>query len=122
MYVCVCTRVFVQILWFDVRKGSEAAGCINLDQNSSILVPHFDADTGLLYLCSKGDSSMRVLEWADSKLHHVDNVVFGEPHNGCAFLPKRCVDVRKCEVAKLWRATADSLQTASVTVPRARVC
>lgn len=48
-----------EILWFDVRNASAAAGSYTVDTGSGTLLPLFDADTGMMVMPSKGDGSIR---------------------------------------------------------------
>lgn len=41
-----------------------------------------------------------------------------EPQKGFSFLPKRCVDVMSCEVAKGVRLTGKTVEYVSFKVPR----
>ena len=48
-----------EILWYDVRNTSAAAGSYTVDTGSGTLLPLFDADTGMMVMPSKGDGSVR---------------------------------------------------------------
>ncbi len=48
-----------EILWYDVRNTSAAAGSYTVDTGSGTLLPLFDADTGMMVMPSKGDGSIR---------------------------------------------------------------
>ena len=48
-----------ELLWFDVRNASAAAGSYTVDTGSGTLLPLFDADTGMMVMPSKGDGSIR---------------------------------------------------------------
>jgi hypothetical protein len=48
-----------ELLWYDIRNTSAAAGSYTVDTGSGTLLPLFDADTGMMVLPSKGDGSIR---------------------------------------------------------------
>ncbi len=48
-----------EIVWYDTRKTSAAAGSYTVDTGSGTLLPLFDADTGMMVMPSKGDGSIR---------------------------------------------------------------
>jgi hypothetical protein len=48
-----------ELLWYDVRNTSAAAGSYTVDTGSGTLLPLFDADTGMMVMPSKGDGSIR---------------------------------------------------------------
>ncbi len=48
-----------ELLWYDIRNNSAAAGSYTVDTGSGTLLPLFDADTGIMVMPSKGDGSIR---------------------------------------------------------------
>ena len=48
-----------ELLWYDIRNNSAAAGSYTVDTGSGTLLPLFDADTGMMVMPSKGDGSIR---------------------------------------------------------------
>jgi hypothetical protein len=140
-----------ELLWFDVRNPSAAAGSYTVDTGSGTLLPLFDADTGMMVMPSKGDGSIRsqrssacacyhfipslyqdlanvfppfshrLLEWCNDALVQVQMETLAEPHIGFAMLPKRMVNVKTCELLRCARVTPDFIHTVSVGAARARL-
>lgn len=112
-----------QLSLWDMRMfgdGAEAINTQNLDQGTGALFPHFDGDTGLLFLWGKGDGNMRYYEVAPSEpfFHYVDDFRSQSPQKGVAFLPKRCMDVRSHEILRALKLDTTSVQPISFKVPR----
>jgi len=91
-----------------------------IDQQSSVMMPHYDADLNLLYLYGKGDGSVQYYE-----ITKTDKVVYNlgayrnpEPQKGGAFVPKRGLDTGKCEIARFMKLTKNSIIPISFIVPR----
>jgi len=66
-----------------------------------VLFPFFDADTNLLFLAGRGDCNMRTMELIEgSKFSSCIDFQSTITIRGIGFLPKRCVDVQKTELAR----------------------
>lgn len=78
-----------------------------VDSSPSTLLPFYDDDLGLLYLAGKGDANIRFYEVVDEDpyIYFLNEFKSKEPQTGIALLPKRIVDVRKCEVARFLKLT-----------------
>ena len=123
---------------------------MELDTSNGVLLPYYDADANMVYLCGKvqtrrfsdsnrvcrifadlitspglttslsrvfltcftvvfcvcvfvkGDSSIRYFEITDEPpyVHYLSTFSSKEPQRGMGFMPKRGVDVSKCEIAR----------------------
>eukprot|EP01084_Bolivina_argentea_P179503 310175_1 len=79
-----------------------------------------DDDLNILYLASKSDNSVRYYELrSDDKLVHYlsmyrDNI----PQMGGGWVPKRALDVMKCEVQRFFKLTKNAVIPISFIVPR----
>ena len=51
-----------QIKIWDAREPSKELALVSLDQAAGVLLPFFDPDTKMLYLCGKGDGNIRYYE------------------------------------------------------------
>ena len=112
------------------RISGEACQTIaltNIDVSPAPLFPHYDQDTGILFVYAKGE---RICHAYEIQLESVDkSKVFtklpsfehGALQSSFAFLPKQNVDVKSVEIAKAFRLTPTSIQTVSFTVPRAKM-
>jgi coronin-1B/1C/6 len=95
----------------------------DLDTANSCLVPHYDADCGLLYLAGKGDSVIRYYEIVPEEpfIHYINTYQSKDPQRGIAAIPKRSVNVNNCEVVKFYKlhgSKTGMLEPISMTVPR----
>lgn len=114
-----------------------------MDTSNGVLLPFYDADSSIVYLCGKvltpgragrarggggralcgaplnrpalqGDSSIRYFEITDEPpfVHYLNTFGSKEPQRGMGFMPKRGLDVSKCEIAR----------SAASALPLARLC
>jgi len=110
-----------EILWYDTRNSSSPSGSYTVDTGSGTLLPLFDADTGIMVMPSKGDGSVRLLEWCNDALVQVQMETLADPHIGFAMLPKRTLNVKAVELLRFARITPDFVHTVSVAASRARM-
>jgi len=91
-----------------------------IDQQASVLMPVYDEDTHVLYTFGKGDVSVNYYECVnDNKKLQPLGVYRGpEPQKGGAFVPKRAMDTKKCEVMRFLKLTRNSVLPISMVVPR----
>eukprot|EP00494_Astrolonche_serrata_P030606 UN30874 len=106
-------------LW-DRRDTSKEAFTWEIDNASSVLMPHFDEDLNILWLYGKGDNTILFAEIGGSKGYTVLGAQrgSGNPTKGGAWLPKRGCDVMKCEVARFFKLTQKELIPLQFRVPR----
>lgn len=94
------------------------------DVSPAPLFAHFDPDTSIAYLWSKGERTLHALEVHpsddDKAFDELPAFVHSTLQSGWAFLPKTAVDVKRVEVAKALRLTPTSVESVSFTIPRAR--
>ena len=91
----------------------------NIDHQAGWLQPYYDSGTGVLFLGGKG----RVLYYyelnaARGTAQMINKHVTTKSFDALAYLPKRVVDVRKCELARFLRLSADTIEAMSIYVPR----
>lgn len=108
-------------IW-DLKNLSEPLHTVSLDTQSGALLPLFDNDTNVLYLCGKGDGIIKPYEF-DGKapfLHKLnDGFRSTTPSKGCCLVPKRGLNIMDCESARILKVTNnDGIQPLSFTVPR----
>lgn len=93
-----------------------------IDTAAGVLMPMYDVDTNVVYLCGKGDGNIRVCEFEDeAPFFHRLNEGFRSTTalKGVCMLPKRGLDIMKCESARLLKVTNESgIQPLSFYVPR----
>uniref|UniRef100_G3QB65 Coronin n=1 Tax=Gasterosteus aculeatus aculeatus TaxID=481459 RepID=G3QB65_GASAC len=98
----------------------EPIAVLELDTSNGVLLPYYDADANMVYLCGKGDSSVRYFEITDEPpyVHYLSTFSTKEPQRGMGFMPKRGVDVSKCEIARLFKLLDKKCEPITMTVPR----
>lgn len=96
-------------LW-DINKLSEPVQQASIDQQAGVLFPFFDADTNVLYLGGKGDGNIRYYEFAEGQIYNLNQFSSTTPAKGLGFLPKRCVDVKRNELARCLKLTTTTIE------------
>ncbi|MGH0187360.1 UNVERIFIED_CONTAM: hypothetical protein FKN15_024685 [Acipenser sinensis] len=73
-----------------------------------------------LALWDPGDSSIRYFEITDEPpyVHYLSTYSSKEPQRGMGFMPKRGLDVSKCEIARLYKLHERKCEPITMTVPR----
>lgn len=93
-----------------------------MDISPSVLFPQYDPDTHILYVWGKGERQIQAFEIRPENdlepIAKLPSFTSGSPQLGVAFFPKRLVDVKKVEVAKVLRLTAKAIEEVSFTIPR----
>jgi coronin-1B/1C/6 len=104
---------------FDPKNmGTPLVEPTGIDNNSGIIMPFYDADTGVLFLAGKGDGNIRYYEYVEDHIHYLTEYKSNVPCQGMAALPKRSVDVNTNEIMRLYKATATVVEPISFKVPR----
>lgn len=106
-------------IW-DARNLSAPLKTENLDTSSGLLIPHFDADSKMLYLSGKGDGNIRYYEIVDEApyYHFISEYKSSEPQRAVTFLPKRAVSVSENEIARAYKVHTNLVEPISFRVPR----
>ncbi|XP_064815622.1 coronin-6-like isoform X1 [Oncorhynchus masou masou] len=106
-------------LW-DPTHFEEPIALLELDTSNGVLLPYYDPDANMVYLCGKGDSSIRYFEITEEPpyVHYLSTFSSKEPQRGMGFMPKRGVDVSKCEIARLYKLHDKKCEPIAMTVPR----
>lgn len=109
------------------KVGSDSASVVArklFDVSPAPLFLHFDPDTRILYLWSKGERTLNTCEVhpedGEKAFDSLPPFAHSTLQSGWAFLPKSVVDVKRVEVAKALRLTPTSVEAVSFTIPRAR--
>ncbi|KAM9306766.1 coronin-1C isoform 1-T1 [Pholidichthys leucotaenia] len=91
-----------------------------MDTSNGVLLPFYDPDTSVVYLCGKGDSSIRYFEITDEApfVHYLNTFSTKEPQRGMGYMPKRGLDVNKCEIARFYKLHERKCEPIIMTVPR----
>lgn len=106
-------------LW-DPNNFEEPVALQEMDTSNGVLLPFYDADSSIVYLCGKGDSSIRYFEITEEPpfVHYLNTFSSKEPQRGMGFMPKRGLDVSKCEIARFYKLHERKCEPIVMTVPR----
>lgn len=111
-----------EIKIWDLKNLSAPLHTESLDTASGALLPLFDNDTNMLYLCGKGDGIIRPYEFEDKApyLHKLnDGFRSTTPAKGLCLVPKRGLNIMDCETVRVLKVTNnEGIHPLSFTVPR----
>eukprot|EP00934_Nitzschia_sp_Nitz4_P007808 Nitzschia sp. Nitz4//scaffold123_size70294//19068//20848//NITZ4_005923-RA/size70294-augustus-gene-0.64-mRNA-1//-1//CDS//3329534470//7798//frame0 len=108
-------------IW-DSKNLSKPLHVEAVDTASGALMPLYDQDTNVLYLCGKGDGIIRLYEFEDKDpyLHKLnDGFRSTTPGKGYCTIPKRGLDIMGCETTRIMKLTnTDGIHPLHFIVPR----
>jgi coronin-1B/1C/6 len=108
-------------IW-DLKNLSKPLCTETIDTASGALLPLYDNDTQVIYLCGKGDGQLRIFEYEDKEpyLHRLnDGFRSTQSTKGICMIPKRGLDVMQHETCRLLKLTNNQgLHPLSFCVPR----
>jgi coronin-1B/1C/6 len=108
-------------IW-DLKMLSKPIASETIDTASGALIPLYDNDTKVLYLCGKGDGQLRIFEFEDKEpyLHKLnDGYRSTQSTKGICMVPKRGMNVMQHETARLLKLTNNQgIHPLSFCVPR----
>ncbi|XP_049878604.1 coronin-7 isoform X2 [Pectinophora gossypiella] len=108
-----------QIMIRDVRNFSQTQKTLELDCSTGILMPLFDADTNMLFLAGKGDTTILYMELTDREPYLIEGLRHsGEQTKGACLVPKRALRVMEGEVNRVLQLTGSSVVPIMYQVPR----
>lgn len=109
-----------QVAAWDIKMLSKPLMIKDLDQSASVLNPYWCGDNKVLFLLGKGDASIKYFEFLNEApyLHFLDEFRDSKSQKGGGWVPKRSLDVNKCEIARCMRLMTDSVIPVSFQVPR----
>lgn len=94
----------------------------NIDSSSGVLFPFYDHDTKMVYVAGKGDGSIRYYEITNESpwCYYINQFITGLPQRGLGIMPKRGLDIHKCEIFRFYKlhATRSLCEPISMVVPR----
>lgn len=107
---------------WDLKNLDKPLELSKIDNAAGVLMPLHDPDTNVIYLCGKGDGNIRTCEFEDKPpyFHRLgDGFRSTTALKGVCLVPKRGLDVMKCETARLLKLTNNSgIQPLKFYVPR----
>ncbi|ETO31192.1 Coronin [Reticulomyxa filosa] len=109
-----------QVRIFDLRKSNDSILSHDVDQAAGVLLPHWDNDNGVLYMVGKGEGYINYFELDNDEkiLHALGTFRSTVSQKGGGWVPKKAMDVWKCEVARFLKLTESSVIPISFIVPR----
>ncbi|CAG9819814.1 unnamed protein product [Phaedon cochleariae] len=108
-----------QIIIRDLRNFGEPEKTLELDCSTGILIPLYDADTGMLFLAGKGDTTIGYMEVTDKEPYLIEGIRHsGEQTKGACLVPKRALHVMQGEVNRVLQLTSSSVIPIMYQVPR----
>ncbi|KAM7139582.1 coronin-6 isoform 2-T2 [Macrochelys suwanniensis] len=109
-----------QLALWDLKNFEEPIALQEMDTSNGVLLPFYDPDSSIVYLCGKGDSSIRYFEITGEApyVHYLSTYSSKEPQRGMGFMPKRGLDVSKCEIARFFKLHERKCEPIVMTVPR----
>lgn len=109
-----------QVALWDPKNFGEPLTLQELDTGSGVLLPFYDPDTNIVYLGGKGDSSIRYFEVTDEApyVHFLSMYTSKESQKGMGYMPKRGLEVNKCEIARFYKLHERKCEPIVMTVPR----
>lgn len=111
-----------EIKVWDLKNLSKPVHVEAIDTAAGALIPLWDGDTNVMYLCGKGDGVVRLYEYEDKapfcfKLN--DGFRSNIPGKGYCTVPKRGLNIMKHETTRILKVTNDSgVHPLTFTVPR----
>lgn len=100
-----------EIKIWDLANTDKPMYTEKIDNAAGVLIPLYDNDTKVLYLCGKGDGNIRPFEFENTAtpLHRLsDGYRSTVPTRGICMIPKRGNDIMACETARLLKLTNNS--------------
>ncbi|PNJ38735.1 CORO1B isoform 2 [Pongo abelii] len=103
-----------------IENLEEPMALQELDSSNGALLPFYDPDTSVVYVCGKGDSSIRYFEITEEPpyIHFLNTFTSKEPQRGMGSMPKRGLEVSKCEIARFYKLHERKCEPIVMTVPR----
>lgn len=107
---------------WDIANLDKPLHTETVDTAAGGLIPLYDDDTKVLYLCGKGDGTVRLYEYEEKtpfmyKLG--DSYRSNTPGKGYCTVPKRGLDILKHETVRMLKVTnSDGVQPLNFYVPR----
>jgi coronin-1B/1C/6 len=109
-----------QLQIWDPKNLAKAVSVIDVDQSAGNIIPHYDSDNSIMYIAGKGDAGIKYFEIVedDPYAHFLSEYRSNDSQKGVAFLPRRGLDAKSCEIARALRLMRDSVIPVSFQVPR----
>lgn len=108
-----------QVIIRDIRNFGETEKTLELDCSTGVLMPLYDADTGMLFLAGKGDTTVSYMEITEREPYLIEGIRHhGEQTKGACLVPKRALAVMQGEVNRVLQLTGNAVVPVTYQVPR----
>ena len=107
-----------QIRMFDLRNVETPIQTLAIDNQSSSHQPYYDADTSLLYLPGRGESTVKYYELVNGSFKKASEYSSSDPAKSSIFIPKRFANYNKCEMATMLKLTKNWLSYVHFYYPK----
>lgn len=114
-----------EIALWNTTDVTEAVVRHDLDDGSGNLLTMYDSSLNILYIAVKGDTTIKYFEISKESpyIHYLTQYSSTTPQRGFGVLPKRALQVNKCEVFRLYKiGSKDFVEPISMVVPRKSDC
>ncbi|XP_074621834.1 coronin-7-like [Acropora palmata] len=108
---------------YDSRNLSETLSTLEINIAPSVLIPFYDEDSAVLFLSSKGETTVFAFEIAEEAPHifELSHYRVKEPYQAVGFLPKTVCDIKKVEFARAVKLNKTSIDLITFQVPRVKM-
>jgi coronin-1B/1C/6 len=107
-----------QLKLYDLRNFSEAVQQIPVDSQTGIMIPFYDADTGLIFVPGRGEGNVKYYDFSNNTIKFASEFRSSVPQKGMALFPKRACNYNRCEVDRFAKMTINSIEYLSFYVPK----
>ncbi|KAJ2080465.1 Coronin-like protein crn1 [Coemansia sp. RSA 988] len=108
-----------EVFLWNAASLEEPINRMKIDMSAGMLMPFYDPSTNVLYVGGKGDGNIRYYEYSDDQMYQLSEYSSPEPQRGLGVMPKRGVDVNKCEVMRFYKvASGTMIEPITFRVPR----
>ncbi|KAK3821420.1 MAG: hypothetical protein J3Q66DRAFT_151648 [Benniella sp.] len=109
-----------EIAVWNVNDLSKPLELKRMDTSPGTIVPLYDEDTSMLFFFTRGESTIRWLEIAESSPYMTDGTPFAAPGpvSGAGLVPKRILNVMQTEIVRILTVNSNGLWPIHVSVPR----
>ena len=75
---------------------------VEIDSSNGIMFPYYDEDINVIFLCGKGDTSIKYFEYTPEApyIHYLSSYGSTDPQRGIGSMPKRGLNIFSCEIAR----------------------
>jgi len=107
-----------QLKLYDMRNFTESVQNVEIDQQSGVMTPNFDADTGLIFVPGRGEGNIKYYDFSSGTIKVASEYKSSIPQKNVSWFPKKAMNYNKCEIARGAKLTNNSVEYVSFYFPR----